>query len=72
VFDHVTIRASDREASERFYDTVLAVLGLERDRHRPWPEWGDFSLSAATPDKPVTRRLHVAFRASSRELVREF
>ena len=27
MFDHVGIRVSDREASERFYDTVLAVLG---------------------------------------------
>jgi catechol 2,3-dioxygenase-like lactoylglutathione lyase family enzyme len=72
VFDHVTIRASDREASEGFYDRVLAVLGLERDQHSPWPEWGDFSLSHSTPDKPVTRRLHVAFRAGSRELVDEF
>jgi catechol 2,3-dioxygenase-like lactoylglutathione lyase family enzyme len=26
VFDHVTIRVSDREASERFYDTVLRTL----------------------------------------------
>jgi catechol 2,3-dioxygenase-like lactoylglutathione lyase family enzyme len=72
VFDHVTIRASDRDASERFYDTVLAVLGLERDRHSPWTEWGDFSLAEATPEKPVTRRLHVAFRADSRDFVDEF
>jgi hypothetical protein len=27
VFDHVTIRVSDRAASERFYETVLAALG---------------------------------------------
>src|SRR5207244_7894408 len=30
VFDHVTIRASDREASERFYDTVLGTLRIEK------------------------------------------
>jgi catechol 2,3-dioxygenase-like lactoylglutathione lyase family enzyme len=29
VFDHVTIRASDRAASERFYTTVLGTLGVE-------------------------------------------
>ena len=29
VFDHVTIRVSDRAASERFYDTVLQTLGIE-------------------------------------------
>jgi catechol 2,3-dioxygenase-like lactoylglutathione lyase family enzyme len=72
LFDHVTIRVSDQEASERFYDTVLEVLGLERDRHGKWSEWGDFSLSDPTPNHPVTRRLHIAFRAGSRELVDEF
>jgi catechol 2,3-dioxygenase-like lactoylglutathione lyase family enzyme len=72
VIDHVTIRASDSEASERFYDTVLEVLGLERDRHAKWSEWGDFSLSDSTSDNPVTRRLHIAFRAGARELVDEF
>ena len=30
VIDHVDIRVADRDASERFYDTVLAVLGLEQ------------------------------------------
>jgi catechol 2,3-dioxygenase-like lactoylglutathione lyase family enzyme len=29
VFDHVTIRVSDRAASERFYPTVLRTLGVE-------------------------------------------
>jgi catechol 2,3-dioxygenase-like lactoylglutathione lyase family enzyme len=29
VFDHVTIRVSDRAASERFYTTVLGTLGVE-------------------------------------------
>jgi hypothetical protein len=27
MFDHVTIRVTNREASERFYDTVLRTLG---------------------------------------------
>ena len=30
MFDHVTIRVGDRNASERFYDTVLSPLGIER------------------------------------------
>lgn len=30
MFDHVTIRVSDRDASERFYRTVLATLGWSR------------------------------------------
>jgi catechol 2,3-dioxygenase-like lactoylglutathione lyase family enzyme len=73
LFDHVTIRVSDREDSERFYETVLSPLGIEqthRDEHLV--EWDDFSLSAATHDQPVTRRLHIAFAAPSRGHVDEF
>ena len=73
MFDHVTIRASDRAASERFYETVLRPLGIEpTHRGEHFTEWDDFSLSQASDEKPVTRRLHVAFVAPSRELVDEF
>jgi catechol 2,3-dioxygenase-like lactoylglutathione lyase family enzyme len=73
VFDHVTIRVSDRQTSERFYDTVLGTLGIEKthtDEH--FPEWDDFSLAEATEGKPVTRGLHVGFVAPSRAHADEF
>jgi catechol 2,3-dioxygenase-like lactoylglutathione lyase family enzyme len=73
VFDHVTIRASDRTASERFYETVLPLIGLARthsDEH--YAEWVDFSLVPASDDKPVTRRLHIGFVSPSREQVDGF
>jgi catechol 2,3-dioxygenase-like lactoylglutathione lyase family enzyme len=73
VFDHVTIGVSDRGASERFYETVLRTLGVEQthsDGH--FAEWDDFSLVAAGGERPVTRRLHVAFLAPSRAHVDEF
>jgi catechol 2,3-dioxygenase-like lactoylglutathione lyase family enzyme len=58
VFDHVTIRVSDREVSERFYDTVLAALGLDKTRESEhFAAWRDFSLAHASLDKPVTRGL---------------
>jgi catechol 2,3-dioxygenase-like lactoylglutathione lyase family enzyme len=72
VFDHVTIRGSDRAASERFYDTVLPVLGLERRGSDLGSEWGDFSTADASGEHQVTRRLHVGFRAGSRAEVDEF
>jgi catechol 2,3-dioxygenase-like lactoylglutathione lyase family enzyme len=72
MFDHVTIRASDRAASEDFYDLVLGVIGLERRAAEPYAEWGDFSLVEADGEHPVTRRLHVGFYVPSRELVDEF
>ena len=73
MFDHVTIRVSDRDASERFYTTVLATLGREPTYSAPeLAEWGDFSLAAADPDHPVTQRLHIGFVAPSREHVDAF
>jgi catechol 2,3-dioxygenase-like lactoylglutathione lyase family enzyme len=73
VFDHVTIRVSDREASERFYATVLRTLDIEQSHSgRDFTEWADFSLTQADDEDPVTRRLHVAFVAPSRAHVDEF
>ena len=74
MFDHVTIRASDRAASELFYDIVLRTLGIEQsargDEYTVWK--GEFSLAHADDDRPVTRRLHIGFSAPSREHVHEF
>ena len=73
MIDHVTIRASDREASERFYDAVLPVVGVRKDyTGYDGAMWGDFGLYPAGPGEPATRHLHVAFAAASRELVDDF
>src|SRR5437660_6666966 len=73
MFDHVTIRVADRDASDRFYDTVLLPLGIERTYSTAtFSEWRDFSLTAADAVTPVTQRLHVAFVAPSREQVDAF
>jgi catechol 2,3-dioxygenase-like lactoylglutathione lyase family enzyme len=70
VFDHVTIRVSDRAAAERFYATVLPTLGIAQTySDDELAEWDDFSLTAAGP---VTRRLHIGFVAPSREHVDAF
>jgi catechol 2,3-dioxygenase-like lactoylglutathione lyase family enzyme len=65
VFDRVTIRVADPEASERFYDTVLRTLGIDRER-------SEFSVEPANVKHPVTRGLHIGFRAPSRAEVDEF
>jgi catechol 2,3-dioxygenase-like lactoylglutathione lyase family enzyme len=73
VFDHVTIRGSDRPASQRFYATVLEPLGIEPSHDDEWyVEWRDFSLAQATDEKPAARRLHVAFVAPSHAQVDAF
>jgi catechol 2,3-dioxygenase-like lactoylglutathione lyase family enzyme len=70
VFDHVTIRVSDRAASERFYDTVMTVLGIPRSGDETYAEWED--LSIVFDDGPVAQRLHIAFYAPTHELVDAF
>jgi catechol 2,3-dioxygenase-like lactoylglutathione lyase family enzyme len=56
VFDRVTIRVSDLEASRRFYDLLLGPTG-------------EFSFDEGPP---VTRHLHIGFYARSHEEVDEF
>ena len=73
MIDHVTIRVSDFEASKVFYSCVLAPLGHElgwEDPELRGAEWGDFSI--AQDGKPLTRDLHVAFAAKSRDEVDAF
>ena len=73
MFDHVTIRVSERDASRRFYETVLAGLGHSISHSGGhFDEWNDFGIAQAREDRPVTRRLHVAFVAGSREAVDDF
>jgi catechol 2,3-dioxygenase-like lactoylglutathione lyase family enzyme len=72
MFDHVTIRVSDRAASERFYATVLRALGIEASAGTDeLAEWHDFSLAPANAARPVARGLHIGFAAPSRAYVDE-
>jgi catechol 2,3-dioxygenase-like lactoylglutathione lyase family enzyme len=58
----VTIKASDAGASEAFYSTVLPAVGEEAAR-------AQFEVVAGDE---VSRRLHIGFRARTREQVDEF
>ena len=69
----MTIRVSDRTASQAFYGAVLESLGVESTyRDARFAEWDDFSLTAADDENPVTRGLHIGFGARSREHVDAF
>jgi catechol 2,3-dioxygenase-like lactoylglutathione lyase family enzyme len=69
MFDHVTIRASDRAASERFYETVLSAIGIDKTASNDMgAEWDDFSMAPGDP----TTGLHIGFCAWSREDVDKF
>src|SRR3954454_11798423 len=74
MFDHITIRASDRTAAESFYETVLRTVGVGRSgREEQYKVWGgDFSLATADDRNRVTRRLHIGFVAPSRVHVDAF
>jgi catechol 2,3-dioxygenase-like lactoylglutathione lyase family enzyme len=69
MFDHVTIRVSDRGASRRFYDTLL---GEPTHAGEHFDEWKDFSVAEQDAEHPVSRHLHLAFAARSREEVDAF
>ena len=73
MFDHVTIRVSDLDASRLFYDTVLSTLGIgQTGADDTYTEWDDLSLAQAGPGEPVTSGLHIAFVAPTRGDVDEF
>lgn len=73
MIDHITIRVADFAASRRFYETVLAALGISlgwKDETLRMAEWGDFSI--AQDGKPLTENVHVAFGATTRAEVEAF
>ncbi len=73
MFDHVTIRVSDRAASEQFYAAVLTAIGIEQSYSgEHFAEWSDFSIAQAGGEHPPTKRLHIGFVAPSRTHVDDF
>jgi catechol 2,3-dioxygenase-like lactoylglutathione lyase family enzyme len=73
MFDHVALAVSDLAASERFYRTVLATLGVEPSHaDAELVEWEDFDIGATDAEHPVSRGLHVGFRAPDRAHVDAF
>ena len=67
VFDHVGVAVSDLEASRRCYELALAELGYGEPYSGPnVVEWEDIAIGDG---RPVTRNLHLALVASSREQV---
>jgi catechol 2,3-dioxygenase-like lactoylglutathione lyase family enzyme len=73
VFDHVAIAVSDLAASERFYRGVLSALGIEPSHaDAELVEWEDWDIGPTDGEHPLTRGLHVGFRAPSRSAVDAF
>jgi catechol 2,3-dioxygenase-like lactoylglutathione lyase family enzyme len=73
MLDHVGIAVSDLAGSERFYRTVLSVLGVEPTyAGADMVGWEDWWIGPVDREHELTRGLHVGFRARDREQVDAF
>jgi len=76
MIDHISIQCSDVEDSARFYDTVLGTLGYRRMMDFGGvigygDDFPQFWIGPLTTGDGF-RESHLAFRAPTREAVREF
>jgi lactoylglutathione lyase len=74
--DHIQLVVADLAASRRFYEAVLAVLGVPVGGDGPGFFWAD-ELVVSSPQSPasagtLTGRTHLAFQAADREAVDRF
>lgn len=63
MFDHVEIHVSDPAASRAFYGEALGLPTFDGEL----VEWGDFGTVPVDEEHPLTRNLHIAFGAESRD-----
>jgi catechol 2,3-dioxygenase-like lactoylglutathione lyase family enzyme len=69
LLDHVHLRVADLDASRRFYEAVLAVIGVPVTGHESAFSADELYVSA---DGPPTQGFHFAFQAPDRETVQRF
>jgi catechol 2,3-dioxygenase-like lactoylglutathione lyase family enzyme len=82
MFDHVGLRVSDYARSRRFYEIVLAPLGIALQKEIAPGAWGGDAhcgFGPAAPGefwigttRPVGGPVHIAFAAKDRAAVRAF
>ena len=70
VFDHVDVHASDFRESVRFYETVLAPLGIPK--LAGGTGWAGFPNLDVVDRRPATTNLHLCLHARSLEQVDAF
>lgn len=81
MLDHISVGVSDLGRSRRFYDAVLAPLGLVRilDFEERGSDYGvmapplgvEFTITLETAPRP-SAGMHICFRAPDQESVRRF
>ncbi len=77
MIDHITIEVSNLEKSKEFYEKAFEPLGYKISFGKKGIFWafdvgdGLFEMQQSESKSPLTR-IHVAFRAKSREEVKKF
>jgi catechol 2,3-dioxygenase-like lactoylglutathione lyase family enzyme len=76
LIDHIQLVVRDLPASRRFYEAVLAVMGVPISGEGDGFFWAD-ELVVSSADSPValvqlTGRVHLAFQAPDRQTVNAF
>jgi catechol 2,3-dioxygenase-like lactoylglutathione lyase family enzyme len=70
IFDHVEVSASDYAKSVRFYETVLAPLGIRNlGEHEDWTCFANLNI---VDRRPPTQNFHICFYARGKEQVDAF
>lgn len=76
LIDHIQLVARDLAASRRFYGAVLDCLGIPIGGDAPDHFWADelfvSTATSAAAAGELTGRVHLAFRAASRDVVDRF
>ncbi|MGO9197058.1 MAG: VOC family protein [Acidimicrobiales bacterium] len=76
MIDHVTLQVGDVEASKRFYEVVLAPLGIHvanaGEGFAGFHGDGEGSFWLIPAERDTDRELHIAFSAPDRAHVRAF
>jgi catechol 2,3-dioxygenase-like lactoylglutathione lyase family enzyme len=72
IFDHVEVHASDYDQSVRFYETVLAAVGIPKLLVNEDERWTSFANLNVVDQQPPTRNLHLCVYARSRSEVEAF
>jgi catechol 2,3-dioxygenase-like lactoylglutathione lyase family enzyme len=70
IFDHVEVHSSDYAESVRFYETVLAPLGIPKLDEAD--DWTCFANLNVVDRRPATQNLHVCFYTRERSQVDAF
>jgi catechol 2,3-dioxygenase-like lactoylglutathione lyase family enzyme len=79
MIDHVSVPVRDLVAATRFYEALLATLGMSKLEARPatvgfgkkYPEFW-INLREGLPPPPAASGTHVCFRARTTEIVNAF